>query len=149
MFTNFLPCSHAINPNNEICLVTCATWLMCVHFFLPPLLNQDTSMYICTSHIMTTCPIPVGCTCHLPCIQRPLHLLQCSLHVVFPAHTDNLSCPNVVYSLLYLLLITLTQYNIPCIQRTLVLIGYGIYSINLAYKDLHKTLICYSNQLNL
>ena len=39
-FTNFLPCSHSINPNNETCLVTCAvsltcaTWLMYAQFFL-------------------------------------------------------------------------------------------------------------------
>ena len=40
VFTNFLPCSHAIIPNNETCLVTCAHisdpcfqhW--CVHIFL-------------------------------------------------------------------------------------------------------------------
>ena len=40
VFTNFLPCSHAINPNNEACLVTCAesltcaTWLMYAQVFL-------------------------------------------------------------------------------------------------------------------
>ena len=40
MFTNFLPRSHAINPNNETCLVTCAVsltcaiWLMYAQFFL-------------------------------------------------------------------------------------------------------------------
>ena len=40
VFTNFLPCSHAINPNNETCLVTCAvsltcaTWLMYAQFLL-------------------------------------------------------------------------------------------------------------------
>ena len=31
VFTNFLPCSHEINSNNETCLVICAvslTWLM-------------------------------------------------------------------------------------------------------------------------
>ena len=54
VFTNFLPCSHAINPSNETCLVTCAvsltcaTWLtVCTHSFsfnLP--LNQDTSVYV-------------------------------------------------------------------------------------------------------
>ena len=27
VITNFLPCSHAINPNNETCLVTCAVSL--------------------------------------------------------------------------------------------------------------------------
>ena len=53
VLTNFLPCSHAINPNNETCLVTCAvsltcaTWLTgCTYSFsfnLP--LNQDTSVY--------------------------------------------------------------------------------------------------------
>ena len=40
VFTNFLPCSHAINPNNETRLVTCAvsltcaTWLFHAQFFL-------------------------------------------------------------------------------------------------------------------
>ena len=40
VFTNFLPCSHAINPNNETCLVTCAvsltcaTWLVYTQFSL-------------------------------------------------------------------------------------------------------------------
>ena len=49
VFTNFLPCSHAINPNNETCLVTCAvsltcaTWLMYAQFSFDPPLNQDTS----------------------------------------------------------------------------------------------------------
>ena len=39
VFTNFLPCSRTINPNNENCLVTCAvsltcaTWLMYAQFF--------------------------------------------------------------------------------------------------------------------
>ena len=56
VFTNFLPCSHTINPNTETCLVTCAvsltcaTWLtVCTHSFsfdLP--LNQDTSVYVGT-----------------------------------------------------------------------------------------------------
>ena len=40
VFTNFLPRSHAINPNDETCLVTCAvsltcaTWLKYAQFFL-------------------------------------------------------------------------------------------------------------------
>ena len=37
VITNFLPCSNAISPNNETCLVTCAiysTWLMYTQFFL-------------------------------------------------------------------------------------------------------------------
>ena len=29
VFTNFLPYSHAINPNNETCLETCALSLTC------------------------------------------------------------------------------------------------------------------------
>ena len=50
VFTIFLPCSHAINPNNETCLVTCAvsltcaTWLMYSQISLDPPLNQDTSV---------------------------------------------------------------------------------------------------------
>ena len=49
VFTNFLPCSHTIKPNNETCLVTCtvsltcATWLMYVLYGL--ILNQDTSVH--------------------------------------------------------------------------------------------------------
>ena len=40
VLTNFLPCSHSIDPNNKTCLVTCAasltcvTWLMYTQFFL-------------------------------------------------------------------------------------------------------------------
>ena len=49
VFTNFLPCSHAINPNNETCLVTCATWLMCAQFSFDLPLNQDT---VHTLHIV-------------------------------------------------------------------------------------------------
>ena len=49
VLTNFHPCSHSINPNNETCLVTCATYVhgLCMHSFsfdLP--LNQDTSTYV-------------------------------------------------------------------------------------------------------
>ena len=34
VLTNFLPCSHTVNPNNETCLVTYATWLMYTQLFL-------------------------------------------------------------------------------------------------------------------
>ena len=56
VFTNFQPCSQAINPNNETCLVTCAvsltcaTWLMYAHSFsFDPPLNQDTCLHYITS----------------------------------------------------------------------------------------------------
>ena len=39
---NFLPCSHAINPNNETCLVTCA---VSHRFSFDLILNQATNMY--------------------------------------------------------------------------------------------------------
>ena len=42
--TKFPPCSHAINPNNETCLVTCATWLLYTQFSFDPPLNQDTNV---------------------------------------------------------------------------------------------------------
>ena len=51
-FTNFMRCSHAINPNNETCLVTCtvsltcATWLFVHRFLFDPPLNQDTSIIL-------------------------------------------------------------------------------------------------------
>ena len=61
VFTNFLPCSHAINPNNKTCLVTCAvsltcaTWLTYVstHSFPFDLrtyvpLNRDSSTHVHT-----------------------------------------------------------------------------------------------------
>ena len=35
VFSNFLPCSHAINPNNETCQVTCTTWLTYVRSVFP------------------------------------------------------------------------------------------------------------------
>ena len=63
VFTNFLPCSHAINPNNETCLVTCAvsltcaTWLMyvCTDF---PLIHPSTriQLFLCTTHTIVLYP---------------------------------------------------------------------------------------------
>ena len=56
VFTNFLPCFHTINPNNETCLVTCAvsltcaTWLMMHNFSFDPPLYQDT-IYFTMKHI--------------------------------------------------------------------------------------------------
>ena len=63
VFTNFLPRSHAINPNNETCLVTCAvsltcaTWL-CTHSF--PLIYPSTRIhywyiYVCTLLVYVYC----------------------------------------------------------------------------------------------
>ena len=65
VFTNFLPCSHTINLNNETCLVTCAvsltcaTW-PCMHSFsfdLP--LNQDKSIMYELGHytVCTVCSV--------------------------------------------------------------------------------------------
>ena len=44
VFTNFLPCSHAINPNNETCLVTCAVSLTCATWLT----------YVCTVFLRST-----------------------------------------------------------------------------------------------
>ena len=54
LFTNFLPCSHLINPNNETCLVTCAvsltcaTWIMYTQIF--PLIHPATRIQIILYH---------------------------------------------------------------------------------------------------
>ena len=34
VFTNLLPYTHAINPNNETCLVTCAVSLTCATWLM-------------------------------------------------------------------------------------------------------------------
>ena len=45
VFTNFLPCSHTITPNNETCLVNCAVSLTCTTWL----------MYVCTVFLLD-CP---------------------------------------------------------------------------------------------
>ena len=133
MFTNFLPCSHAINPNNEICLVTCATWLMCVHFFLPStpqpgykyvhmyLTHNDHLSYSCglymssTLHTEATPPTPMFSTCSLPCTHRQPLLSQCSLQstlstsyyshpIQYTLHTED-TCPDWIWYI----------FNKPCL----------------------------------
>ena len=50
VFTNFLPCSHAINPNNETCLVTCAMYMAFMHTVVS-LIFQPVNKYIIGAYL--------------------------------------------------------------------------------------------------
>ena len=83
VITNFLHSCHAINPNNETCLVTCAvsltcaTWLMYIHAVFP-LIYPSTRIQVYIHNIprLESVTLPLICTCFV-CTYICMHKCTC------------------------------------------------------------------------
>ena len=101
VFTNFLPCSHAISSNNETCLVTCAvsptcaTWLTYVRI--------DFSLILPSTRIQV-CPYVCMYICMYVCMYVCMYDLCYMAYVcaVFPLIYPSTRIQEVIYSTIYI-----------------------------------------------
>ena len=110
VFTNFLPCSHSINPRNETSLVTCAvsltcaTWL-CIQCFFS-LTYPSTRIHIPMYSIMCVHRVYVGgCGCPNICVHYTYTLIQYVKWIWFFKCTHRHSSVTAHY-----------RYNIPIVM---------------------------------